>query len=190
MNKKIKSLVMAGLVSIMAGSAVVSSNALCKDNVTTTSKKGAIYIFVNGKKHVINLGGINKPSQDNNQNNTNIGNNNNQNNNNTNTGNNNQNNNNSNIGNNDKPNSNKPNNNKPNNNKPNNNQNNNINTDKDNKQGADTACNDKGSSGSDPGNMESIFQNDPAKIHTDNHNKYIEKSSQKIISGIFQETME
>ena len=116
MNKKIKSLVMAGLVSIMAGSAVVSSNALCKDNVTTTSKKGAIYIFVNGKKHVINLGGINKPSQDNNQNN-----------NNTNTGNNNQNNNNSNIGNNDKPNSNKPN-----NNKPNNNQNNNINTDKDN----------------------------------------------------------
>ena len=102
MNKKIKSLVMAGLVSIMAGSAVVSSNALCKDNVTTTSKKGAIYIFVNGKKHVINLGGINKPSQDNNQNNTN-------------------------IGNNDKPNSNKPN-----NNKPNNNQNNNINTDKDN----------------------------------------------------------
>ena len=92
MNKKIKSLVMAGLVSIMAGSAVVSSNALCKDNVTTTSKKGAIYIFVNGKKHVINLGGINKPSQDNNQNNTNTGNNNN------------QNNNNSNIGNNDKPN--------------------------------------------------------------------------------------
>lgn len=76
MNKKIKSLVMAGLVSIMAGSAVVSSNALCKDNVTTTSKKGAIYIFVNGKKHVINLGGINKPSQDNNQNNTNTGNNN------------------------------------------------------------------------------------------------------------------
>lgn len=109
MNKKIKSLVMAGLVSIMAGSAVVSSNALCKDNVTTTSKKGAIYIFVNGKKHVINLGGINKPSQDNNQNNTNTGNNNNQNNN-TNTGNND----------------------KPNNNKPNNNQNNNINTDKDN----------------------------------------------------------
>lgn len=92
MNKKIKSLVMAGLVSIMAGSAVVSSNALCKDNVTTTSKKGAIYIFVNGKKHVINLGGINKPSQDNNQNN-----------------------NNSNIGNNDKPNSNKPNNNQNNN---------------------------------------------------------------------------
>ena len=110
MNKKIKSLVMAGLVSIMAGSAVVSSNALCKDNVTTTSKKGAIYIFVNGKKHVINLGGINKPSQDNNQNNTNTGNNNNQNNNNTNTGNND----------------------KPNNNKPNNNQNNNVNTDKDN----------------------------------------------------------
>ena len=121
MNKKIKSLVMAGLVSIMAGSAVVSSNALCKDNVTTTSKKGAIYIFVNGKKHVINLGGINKPSQDNNQNNTNTGNNNNQNNNNTNTGNNNQNNNNSNIGNNDKPNNNKPNNNKPNNNQNNNN---------------------------------------------------------------------
>ena len=67
-----------------------------------------IKIIIINKKHVINLGGINKPSQDNNQNNTNTGNNNNQNNNNTNTGNNNQNNNNSNIGNNDKPNNNKP----------------------------------------------------------------------------------
>ena len=63
MNKKIKSLVMAGLVSIMAGSAVVSSNALCKDNVTTTSKKGAIYIFVNGKNNNnSNIGNNDKPN--------------------------------------------------------------------------------------------------------------------------------
>ena len=81
MNKKIKSLVMAGLVTIMAGSTVVSSSALCKNNMTITNKKGVTYIFVNGKKHLINLGGINKPSQDNNSsnggdnqnNNTNIG---------------------------------------------------------------------------------------------------------------------
>lgn len=101
MNKKIKSLVMAGLVTIMAGSTVVSSSALCKNNVTANNKKGVTYIFVNGKKHLINLGEINKPSQDNNSstggdnqnNNTNIGNNNKPNNN-TNNENNNQNNNN------------------------------------------------------------------------------------------------
>ena len=90
MNKKIKSLVMAGLVTIMAGSTVVSSSALCKNNMTITNKKGVTYIFVNGKKHLINLGGINKPSQDNNSSN----------------GGDNQNNN-TNIGNNDKPNNNK-----------------------------------------------------------------------------------
>ena len=39
MNKKIKSLVMAGLVTIMAGSTVVSSSALCKNNMTITNKK-------------------------------------------------------------------------------------------------------------------------------------------------------
>ena len=98
MNKKIKSLVMAGLVTIMAGSTVVPSSALCKNNMTITNKKGVTYIFVNGKKHLINLGGINKPSQDNNSsnggdnqnNNTNIGNNDKPNNN-TNNENNNQN---------------------------------------------------------------------------------------------------
>lgn len=101
MNKKIKGLVISGLVTIMAGSTVVSSSALCKNNVTANNKKGVTYIFVNGKKHLINLGEINKPSQDNNSstggdnqnNNTNIGNNNKPNNN-TNNENNNQNNNN------------------------------------------------------------------------------------------------
>lgn len=108
MNKKIKSLVMAGLVTIMAGSTVVSSSALCKNNMTITNKKGVTYIFVNGKKHLINLGGINKPSQDNNSS----------------TGGDNQNNN-TNIGNNDKPNNNT-------NNENNNQNNNNVDTDKDN----------------------------------------------------------
>lgn len=101
MNKKIKGLVISGLVTIMAGSTVVSSSALCKNNITANNKKGVTYIFVNGKKHLINLGEINKPSQDNNSstggdnqnNNTNIGNNNKPNNN-TNNENNNQNNNN------------------------------------------------------------------------------------------------
>lgn len=108
MNKKIKSLVMAGLVTIMAGSTVVSSSALCKNNMTITNKKGVTYIFVNGKKHLINLGEINKPSQDNNSS----------------TGGDNQNNN-TNIGNNDKPNNNT-------NNENNNQNNNNVDTDKDN----------------------------------------------------------
>lgn len=108
MNKKIKSLVMAGLVTIMAGSTVVSSSALCKNNVTANNKKGVTYIFVNGKKHLINLGEINKPSQDNNSS----------------TGGDNQNNN-TNIGNNDKPNNNT-------NNENNNQNNNNVDTDKDN----------------------------------------------------------
>ena len=47
MNKKIKSLVMAGLVTIMAGSTVVSSSALCKNNMTITNKKGVTYIDAN-----------------------------------------------------------------------------------------------------------------------------------------------
>lgn len=108
MNKKIKGLVISGLVTIMAGSTVVSSSALCKNNMTITNKKGVTYIFVNGKKHLINLGEINKPSQDNNSS----------------TGGDNQNNN-TNIGNNDKPNNNT-------NNENNNQNNNNVDTDKDN----------------------------------------------------------
>lgn len=108
MNKKIKGLVISGLVTIMAGSTVVSSSALCKNNVTANNKKGVTYIFVNGKKHLINLGEINKPSQDNNSS----------------TGGDNQNNN-TNIGNNDKPNNNT-------NNENNNQNNNNVDTDKDN----------------------------------------------------------
>ena len=118
MNKKFKTLLTAGLVTVIAGTSVVSSSALCKKTIDNYKTKGAIYLNVNGKEYKIPLGSNNKPSQEDNNkqgnnntntgnnnkqcdNNTNIGNNNNQNNNNTNTGNNNnQGNNNTNTGNN------------------------------------------------------------------------------------------
>ena len=115
MNKKIKTLLMAGLVTVMAGSSVVSSSALSRNTVKTIRCNGAVYLCINGVKHKITLGCTNKPSQNkpsqgednsiednntNNDNNQNAGENNNQDNN-TNTGNNqnnNQNNNDSNVG--------------------------------------------------------------------------------------------
>ena len=107
MNKKLKTLLTAGLVTVIAGTSVVSSSALCKKTIDNYKTKGAIYLNVNGKEYKIPLGSNNKPSQEGNNkqgnNNTNTGNNNNQSNNNTNTGNNNnQNNNNANTGNNNK----------------------------------------------------------------------------------------
>ncbi|MCC3865734.1 sporulation protein [Terrisporobacter petrolearius] len=110
MNKKFKTLLTAGLVTVIAGSSIVSSSALCKKTIDTYKTKGAVYLNINGKKYKIPLVVNNKPSQkedtstenNNNQgnNNANTGNNSNQNNNNTNAGNNsNQNNNNTNAGN-------------------------------------------------------------------------------------------
>lgn len=63
MNKKIKTLLAAGLVTIIAGSSVVSSNALSKQTSNIHKTKGAMYIYINGKKHEISLGFNNKPSQ-------------------------------------------------------------------------------------------------------------------------------
>jgi len=110
MNKKFKTLLTAGLVTVIAGSSIVSSSALCKKTIDTHKTKGAVYLNINGKKYKIPLVVNNKPSHkedtstgnNNNQgnNNANTGNNNNQSNNNTNAGNNsNQNNNNTNTGN-------------------------------------------------------------------------------------------
>lgn len=111
MNKKFKTLLTAGLVTVIAGSSIVSSSALCKKTIDTHKTKGAVYLNINGKKYKIPLVVSNKPSHkedtstgnnNNNQgnNNANTGNNSNQNNNNTNAGNNsNQNNNNTNAGN-------------------------------------------------------------------------------------------
>ena len=79
MNKKAKKILMAGLITLMTGSSMISSNALHKNNITANNKKSYKYIVVNGKRYPINSG-VNKPSQDN----TNTGNNNNTNNNNNN----------------------------------------------------------------------------------------------------------
>ena len=96
MNKKFKTLLTAGLVTVVAGSSIVSSSALSKKVITNYKKKGAIYLCINGKKYKISLGCNNKPSQGGNSstednNNSNTENNNNQGNNDTNTENNNNN---------------------------------------------------------------------------------------------------
>ncbi|WP_419726957.1 CAP domain-containing protein [Terrisporobacter petrolearius] len=97
MNKKFKTLLTAGLVTVIAGSSIVSSSALCKKTIDTHKTKGAVYLNINGKKYKIPLVVNNKPSQ---KEDTSTGNNNNQGNNNANTGNNNnQSNNNTNAGN-------------------------------------------------------------------------------------------
>ncbi len=102
MNKKFKTLLTAGLITVIAGSSIVSSSALSKKVITNYKTKGAIYLFINGKKYKISLGCNNKPSQDEDSsiednNNSNTGNNNNQGNNDSNTGNDNSQDNNSNT---------------------------------------------------------------------------------------------
>ena len=102
MNKKFKTLLTAGLITVIAGSSTVSSSALSKKVITNYKTKGAIYLFINGKKYKISLGCNNKPSQDEDSsigdnNNSNTGNNNNQGNNDSNTGNDNSQDNNSNT---------------------------------------------------------------------------------------------
>ena len=64
MNKKFKTLLTAGLVTVLAGSSIVSSSALSKKVVSNYKTKGAIYLCINGKKYKISLGCNNKPSQD------------------------------------------------------------------------------------------------------------------------------
>ncbi len=64
MNKKIKTLLTAGLITVIAGSSTVSSSALSKKVITNYKTKGAIYLVINGKKYKISLGCNNKPSQD------------------------------------------------------------------------------------------------------------------------------
>ena len=86
MNKKFKTLLTAGLVTVIAGSSIVSSSALCKKTIDTHKTKGAVYLNINGKKYKIPLVVNNKPSH---KEDTSTGNNNNQGNNNANTGNNN-----------------------------------------------------------------------------------------------------
>ena len=130
MNKKFKTLLAAGLVTVLAGSSIVSSSALSKKVVSNYKTKGAIYLCINGKKYKISLGCNNKPSQDEDSstednNNSNIGSDNSQDNNDSNIDNdNNQDNNDSNIDN------------------DNNQDNNDSNTDNDNNQNNDDSNND------------------------------------------------
>lgn len=73
MNKKFKTLLMAGLVTTLATSSVVSSSAISKDTVSNTKTKGAIYLCINGVKYKIPFLCNGKPSidEDNNANNDN-----------------------------------------------------------------------------------------------------------------------
>lgn len=64
MNKKLKKLLTAGLVTVITGASAVQSSALCKKTINTYKTKGVVYLYINGKKYQISLGCNNKPSQD------------------------------------------------------------------------------------------------------------------------------
>lgn len=70
MNKKFKTLLAAGLISVIAGSSVAPSSALCKKTINTSKIKDAIYLSMNGKKYKISLGLKDKLSQDDNSSST------------------------------------------------------------------------------------------------------------------------
>lgn len=112
MNKRFKALLMAGLVTTLTATSVVSSSALSKNKVENVKTKGAIYLCINGVKYKIPFicngkpsvdkdnsnGNNNNTNNDNNSNDNNDVNNNNTNNDNNNTnGNNNENNNDSTV---------------------------------------------------------------------------------------------
>lgn len=90
MNKRFKNLLMAGLVTTLTATSVVSSSALSKNEVKTMKTKGAIYLCINGVKYKIPFICNGKPSVDEDNNNSN-GNNNNINNDNSNSNGNNDN---------------------------------------------------------------------------------------------------
>lgn len=160
MNKKFKTLLTAGLITVIAGSSTVSSSALSKKVITNYKTKGAIYLVINGKKYKISLGCNNKPSQDEDSsiednNNSNTGNNNNQGNNDSNTGNDNS-------------------------------QDNNSNTDNDNNQGdSDSSTgsdnnqdnNDSNTGNNNQGNNDSNTGNDSNQDNDDKNDDLVEKPS-------------
>lgn len=63
MNKKFKTLLTAGLITVIAGTSVVSSDALSKKISIGHKREGAIYLCINGKRYKISLGCNDKPSQ-------------------------------------------------------------------------------------------------------------------------------
>ena len=91
MNKKFKTLLMAGLVTTLVTSNVASSSALSKNTTSNVKTKGAIYLCINGVKYKIPFLCNGKPSidEDNNTDDDNTNNNGSQEDENTNNGNNN-----------------------------------------------------------------------------------------------------
>ena len=71
MNKRFKNLLMAGLVTTLTATSVVSSSALSKNEVKTMKTKGAIYLCINGVKYKIPFICNGKPSVDEDNNNSN-----------------------------------------------------------------------------------------------------------------------
>ena len=71
MNKRFKTLLMAGLVTTLTATSVVSSSALSKNKVKTMKTKGAIYLCINGVKYKIPFICNVKPSVDEDNNNSN-----------------------------------------------------------------------------------------------------------------------
>ncbi len=64
MNKRFKTLLMAGLVTTLTATSVVSSSALSKNKVQSVKTKGAIYLCINGVKYKIPFICNGKPSVD------------------------------------------------------------------------------------------------------------------------------
>lgn len=64
MNKKFKTLLMAGLVTTLVTSNVASSSALSKNTTSNVKTKGAIYLCINGVKYKIPFLCNGKPSID------------------------------------------------------------------------------------------------------------------------------
>ena len=71
MNKKFKTLLTAGLITVIAGANVVSSSALEKNTINNYNRKGSIYVYINGVKYKVPLGNINNQNNNNNQENNN-----------------------------------------------------------------------------------------------------------------------
>ena len=168
MNKRFKTLLMAGLVTTLTATSVVSSSALSKNKVKTMKTKGAIYLCINGVKYKIPFICNGKPSVDEDNNNSNS----NGNNNNINNDTSNSNGNNNNI-NNDNSNSNGNNDNINNDNSNSNGNNDNINDDNNNSNGSNDNTNNDNINNS--GNNEDVNNGNNDSNNGNNNDNTVEK---------------
>ena len=53
MNKKFKTLLTAGLITVIAGANVVSSSALEKNTINNYNRKGSIYVYIKRGKYKV-----------------------------------------------------------------------------------------------------------------------------------------